>query len=93
MLSQFRHVPVDLYPDDVTLHLYKTVNGSARANVKGPRGPVVGGVRTDTEISVARPLSEAFAVAIRMANANDVSVFVTGDETLWQPEWGDLQTA
>jgi hypothetical protein len=38
-------------------------------------------------------LSEAFAVAIRMANANDVSVVVTGDETLWQREWGDLQTA
>ena len=91
MLNRFRYVPVDLHPDKVTLHLYRTINGSPRANVTGPRGPAaVGGLHTDAEISSSRPLSEAFAIAIRMANRADISIVVTGDATLWDGAWGDL---
>ena len=84
MLNQFQYAPVDEYPGEVRLHLYKTINGTSRATVKGPRG-------TGTmEIAACKTLPEGFAIAIRMANRADVSVVVTGDATLWDGTWGDL---
>ena len=89
MQNEFRYVDL-VYPDDVTLHLFKTLNGTPRADVKGPRAPVVDGARAPVEAAACKPLPDAFAIAIRMANKNDVSIVVTGDATLWQPRWGEL---
>ena len=89
MNSPFRYVEQTL-ASSVTLHLFKTLNGTHRGNVKGPASPSLDGVGTLFEMKVCLPLAEAFASGIRMANCNDVALVVSGDRSLWNPIWGRL---
>ncbi len=90
MICQFRHVD-ELSRSAVTLHLFRTLNGSPRADVSGPHQPAAqGGLAAVFEMTICMPLAEAFASAVRMANKNDAEMVVTGEASLWQPSWGSL---
>jgi len=89
MKSSFRYV--DATVDDlVTLFLFVDRDGEARARVTGPCEVVSAHEDAAPDATSPLPLSKAFALAIRMANRNDVEIVVSGDRTLWQSDWGDL---
>lgn len=89
MNSPFRYVEQNL-STSVTLHLFKTTNGSHRGSVKGPSASAPNGLGNLFETRVCLPLAEAFASGIRMANRNDVALVISGDRSLWNPLWGRL---
>lgn len=89
MPSPFRYVAQNL-PTSVTLHLFKTRNGTHRASVQGPSSATLHGLGSVFELNVCIPLAEAFACGIRMANRNDVDLVISGDRSLWNARWGRL---
>jgi len=76
----------------VNLYLFTTLNGTARADVKGPVSTPVFGRGKIFEMMICMPLAQAFTSAIRMANKNDIELVVSGDRSLWDPLWGNLDT-
>jgi hypothetical protein len=87
-MCSFRYVD-DVSSSCVTLTLFRTLNGTARASVLGPRTSALPWTSMSEHITCV-PSEEAFAPAIRMANRFDVELVVSGDTTLWRPEWGQL---
>ena len=92
MKSSFRYV--DQRSDNsVNLFLFSDSAGSACATV---RGPVI--LHADEKVApiaahTALPLARGFALAIRMANRNDVEIVVSGDRALWDKDWGSLASS
>ena len=76
----------------VTLHLFKTTNGTPRGTATGPRTTSAGGSPNSSDIAICLPLEDAFPAAIRIANKHDVEVIVSGEAGLWQAAWGELLT-
>ena len=74
----------------VTLHLYRTINGTPRGDVRGPSSPHPDGRSNVVAMQSCLPLPIAFATAIRMANHKDAELVVSGDRTLWDVAWGTL---
>lgn len=89
MICQFRYVD-ETSDAAVNLHLYSTINGTPRGDVRAPVSQHIDGSHAVVEASSCLPLSVAFALAIRMANRNDVEIVVLGDHTLWDAQWGRL---
>jgi hypothetical protein len=77
----------------VNLHLFRTNNGTVRADVKGPVTRHLDGHSDISELSICLSREDAFPTAIRMANRNDAELVVTGDPSLWSAEWGTLRFA
>jgi|GEM_PF-1568719 hypothetical protein len=74
----------------VTLCLFVDPAGEARAKVIGPSNFVWSHGEASPNTATPLPLSKAFALAIRIANRNDVEIVVSGDSSLWQADWGEL---
>jgi len=89
MTSSFRYSE-QAADSAVNLHLFQTVDGAARANVKGPISRHTTDDRELFESMTSMPLEKAFSSAIRMANRNDVEIVVSGDRSLWDANWGKL---
>ena len=89
MMCQFRYVETksDI---SVNLHLYRTLNGTPRGDVRGPVSPHISGQGDVYHLVGCLTLDVAFASAIRMANVNDAELVVSGDRSLWLPSWGTL---
>jgi len=88
MLCSFRFIDC---PDHtaVTLRLFQA-EGLARAEVTGPLvGPAAGRLRPAVDRCITG-LCDGFDLAIRIANATDTEIMVTGDPALWQERWGNL---
>lgn len=89
MTSPFRYV--DKTSDaSVNLHLYRTINGTERGDVRGPVSRHPDGRSNVVAMQSCLPLPIAFATAIRMANHNDAELVVSGDRGLWDVAWGKL---
>lgn len=89
MLCQFRYVE-DQSDISVNLHLYRTLNGTPRGDVKGPVSRHFSGRGNVYYLDSCLPLDVAFASAIRFANINDAELVISGDRSLWAPSWGTL---
>ena len=87
-MCPFRYVD-ETTDTSVTLHLFRTINGTPRGDARGPTSGTLTGA-TMFDAVFCKPVNEAFAAAIRMANRNDTDVVVTGDRHLWNQEWGQL---
>ncbi|HEV7344268.1 MAG TPA: hypothetical protein VGN60_01360 [Devosia sp.] len=88
-MVQFRYTHA--VPDTASnLHLFKTLNGTARADARGPRIDDDFGGKVFLEGAVCEPLGVAFAAAIRLANSSDTEIVISGDRLLWNPAWGAL---
>lgn len=87
-MCPFRYVE-DTSAGCVSLILFRTLNGTPRADVVGARAGAWLWTSMPEQMSCV-PLDEAFPAAIRMANQYDVELVVTGDASLWKPEWGQL---
>ena len=89
MIRPFRYV--DKTTDaSVTLHLFRTINGTPRGDVRGPVSRRPDGQSNVVAMQSCLPLALAFATAIRMANSNDAELVVSGDRALWDVAWGML---
>lgn len=77
----------------VNLHLFRTLNGTARGDVKGPVSRHLDGRSNIFDLQICLPLGEAFAAAVRMANRNDTDLVIVGDRQLWDRRWGLLGAA
>ena len=87
-MCPFRYVD-ETSDTSVTLHLFRTINGTPRGDARAPRS----GFLRETCLFASvfcKPVNEAFAAAIRMANRSDTEIVVTGDRNLWNAEWGQL---
>lgn len=74
----------------VTLHLFKTMNGTPRGDVRGPSSRNPGGRSDVCDMEACLPVALAFAAAVRMANRHDVELVVSGDREMWDVSWGRL---
>ena len=92
MTCPFRYVEQSS-DKSVNLYLFTTLNGTERADVKGPVSKPVFGRGKIFEMLICMPLGEAFTSAIRMANKNDIELVISGDRSLWNPVWGPLEAA
>jgi hypothetical protein len=90
MLCPFRYVETQS-DISVNLHLYRTLNGTPRGDVKGPITPHFSGRGAVYQLDGCLPLDVAFASAIRMAKSSDAELVVSGDRSLWAPSWGALR--
>ncbi|HTN62346.1 MAG TPA: hypothetical protein VL147_12470 [Devosia sp.] len=89
MTCPFRYVD-ETSDTSVNLHLFRTLNGTPRGDVKGPVGRHYDGLGNEFARESCLPLNRAFAVAVRMANSSDSEIVVSGDRQLWDPSWGNL---
>tara|TARA_R110002124_G_scaffold63350_12_gene173032 strand:- start:30353 stop:30637 length:285 start_codon:yes stop_codon:yes gene_type:complete len=89
MISSFRYSE-QAADFAVNLYLFQAMDGSARANVKGPVSRHTTDDRQLFESMTSLTLHKAFSFAIRMANRNDVEIVVSGDRSLWDANWGNL---
>lgn len=89
MTCPFRYVERSS-DQSVNLYLFTTLNGTERADVKGSVSTPEFGRGKIFEMLICMPLAQAFAMAIRMANKNDIELVVCGDRSLWDPQWGKL---
>jgi hypothetical protein len=90
MNCSFRYVEKSC-DSSVTLHLFRTNNGTVRADVRGPLTRHLDGRSNFSELSICLTREDAFPTAIRMANRNDAELVVTGDPSLWSADWGVLR--
>ena len=74
----------------VTLHLFKTMDGSPRGDVRGPSSCHDDGRSDVCDMEACLPVVLAFAAAVRMANRYDLELVVSGDRQLWDDAWGAL---
>ena len=89
MLCTFRYA--DRTSDAaVSLHLSRTATGAAYGDVKGPEISHLPDQISYLDTLSNLPLDRAFALAIRMANRNDLEIVVSGDRSLWDSSWGTL---
>ena len=89
MSCPFRYVD-ETSDTSVNLHLFRTINGTPRGDVKGPTSRHCCGFGHVFDFEHCLPIAIAFALAIRMANRNDTELVVSGDRLLWNPSWGRL---
>lgn len=89
MHIEFRYVD-ETSDASVTLHLFKTINGTPRGDVRGPATRTCDGRPGSRELQLCLVVRDAFPIAIRMANRNNVDLVISGDRTLWNEEWGSL---
>lgn len=89
MARPFRYV--DKTSDaSVTLHLFKTMDGTPRGDVRGPSSRHLDDRSDVCDMEACLPVALAFAAAVRMASRNNVDVVVSGDRALWDVAWGGL---
>lgn len=89
MKIPFRYV-VETSDASVILHLFRTINGTPRGDVRGPISRHPDGRSNVTAMQSCLPLAIAFATAIRMANSNEAELVASGDRALWDAAWGVL---
>ena len=89
MRSSFRYVD-ETADNAVNLFLFYNHSGEPRSMVRPPLGASTVNIDVAGDNDAPLPLSKAFALAIRMANRNDVEIVVSGEATLWDDDWGDL---
>lgn len=82
-MCKFRYL-AEPEPNAVALQLFKDQEGRAFGEATGPVD-----VDAPSDRCIA-DLDTAFWAAIRIANAIDVEVVVSGDASLWRDEWGHL---
>jgi hypothetical protein len=82
MTCQFRYVD-DRSDTSVTLHLFRTLNGTPRGDVRGPSSRHDDGRSDVCDMESCLPVPTAFAVAVRMANRLDVELVISGDRQLY----------
>tara|TARA_R110002020_G_scaffold2136_20_gene9835 strand:- start:2273 stop:2596 length:324 start_codon:yes stop_codon:yes gene_type:complete len=74
----------------VTLFLFITPDNQPRATVRPPSGDDLAFSEAAADSEAPLPLAKAFALAVRIANRNDVEIVVNGDPALWDADWGLL---
>jgi CheY-like chemotaxis protein len=89
MTRPFRYVD-ETSDAAVTLHLFKTLNGTPRGDVRGPSSRHPDGRSDVCDMEACLPVALAFTAAVRMANRNNVELVVSGDRELWDVAWGLL---
>ena len=89
MKSSFRYIE-NTADHLVNIFLFLTPGGEPRATVTGPLSDVAYPGKERATVTTALPLAKGFALAIRIANRNDIELVVSGDRYLWDHNWGTL---
>lgn len=89
MKSPFRYMTVSS-DASVTLHLFKTVNGTGRGDVRGPIRRRLDYRNDIRDLQLCLPVTLAVTAGIDMADRYGTELLVSGDRSLWDDRWGEL---